>query len=269
MTENQTRAVTAATESSPAVSESQAAESETYQSGSQALSRDDLDRLAVELDAIYEDVPSTCCANSGECCSLTSAEMDEGWATMFPLYTAEYARIADHVRRNFEAPRVEELLAVTDERPQRCPFLGDNNGCTIYPVRPLICRTYGVMNDKSITDAAARHEGELPGQWLRQFVLRESGMVCPRVTVTQPEKLVRHAHNVITGVYERAMTRLSRRLELVTPERKKLIRPIIRTRSWPMRWTWGGYNTLCLAPVEWIQDGLKKYWRQSQFNDLD
>jgi Fe-S-cluster containining protein len=233
------------------------------------LSRQDLDTLAVELDAIYDEVPSTCCANSGECCSLTSAEMDEGWATMFPLYKAEYARIADHVRRTFDAERADRLLSITEERPQRCPFLGQDNGCTIYAVRPLICRTYAVMNPDTIAEAAKRHRGELPEQWIRQFVLRESGMVCPRVTVTQPEKLVRHASNLVTGVYERAMVRLSRRLELVTAQRKKLIRPLIGTRSWPLRWTWGGYNALCLTPAEWVVEKLRKYWRRSHLNDLD
>ena len=233
------------------------------------LSRQELDALAIELDAIYDEVPSTCCANSGECCALTAAEMDQGWATMFPLYKAEYARIADHVRRTFDAERSASLLSITEERPQRCPFLGDNNGCTIYAVRPLICRTYAVMNHDTIAEAAERHRDELPEQWVRQFVQRESGMVCPRVMVTQPEKLVRHAHNVITGAYERAMVRLSRKLELVTQERRKLIRPIIRTRSWPLRWTWGGYNALCLTPVEWVREQLQRYWRRSQLNDLD
>lgn len=235
----------------------------------QHLSRQQLDCLADELDVIYQDIPSTCCASSGECCALTPAEMDEGWATMFPLYRAEYARIADHVRRVFDPQRAAALLAITDERPQRCPFLGDDNGCTIYAVRPLICRTYGILNHDTIAAAAEQHRDELPEQWVRQFVLRESGMVCPRVTVTQPEKLVRHAHNVIAGTYEAAMARLSRRLELVSGDRKKLIRPLIATRSWPTRWTWGGYNALCVAPVTWVRQHLKTYWRRAHLNDLD
>ncbi len=233
------------------------------------LTRQQLDTLATELDALYDDVPSTCCANSGECCSLTAAEMDEGWATMFPLYKAEYARIADHVRRTFDADRSASLLSVTEERPKRCPFLGENNGCTIYPVRPLICRTYAVMNPATIAEAAERHRDELPEQWLQQFIQRESGMVCPRVMVTQPEKLLRHAYNVITGSYERALVRLSSDLELVTKERRRLVQPLLGSRSWPLRWTWGGYNALCLTPVEWVRAQLQKYWRRSQLNDLD
>lgn len=233
------------------------------------LTREELDDLAEELDAIYDDVPATCCANSGECCSLTPEEMDEGWATMFPLYRAEYARIADHVRRTFDAARAEELLAITQERPQRCPFLGAENGCTIYAVRPLICRTYAVMNEATIAEAAQRHRGEVPEQWVRQFVLRESGMICPRVTVTQPEKLVRHAQNLVTGAYERAMGRLSRRLHLVAEERRKLLRPLIRRRTWPVRWTWGGFNSLCMTSAAWVTQNLATCFRRAQLNDLD
>ena len=188
---------------------------------------------------------------------------------MFPLYKAEYARIADHVRRTFDADRSASLFSVTEERPKRCPFLGENNGCTIYPVRPLICRTYAVMNPATIAEAAERHRDELPEQWLQQFIQRESGMVCPRVMVTQPEKLLRHAYNVITGSYERALVRLSSDLELVTKERRRLVQPLLGSRSWPLRWTWGGYNALCLTPVEWVRAQLQKYWRRSQLNDLD
>ena len=235
----------------------------------EALSREQLDSLARELEALYEQVPSTCCANSGECCELTEEEMEEGYATMFPLYRAEYAHIVDHVRSTFPEERQRELLTFTEERPRRCPFLGPDRGCTIYAVRPLICRTYAVMNPDTIREAAQRHGGEVPEEWIRRFVRREGGMLCPRVTVMQPEKLIRHARNLVTGAYEHALSRLSHRLPLVTREREKLIRPLIRRRSWPLRWTWGGYNALTLTPLEWVRSKLKTYWRRAQLNDLD
>ena len=225
--------------------------------------------LSDQLGALYAQVPATRCAGSGDCCALTDAEFDNYYATMFPLYRAEYVNIVAYVEQNFTPERRRELLGFTEERPRRCPFLGADHACTIYPVRPLICRTYAVMNHDTIAEAAERHRGELPEQWVRQFVMRETGMVCPRVTVTQPEKLVRHANNLVTRAYACAMVRLSRRLELVSAQRKKLIRPLIRTRSWPLRWTWGGYNALCLTPVEWVTEKLQKYWRRSQLNDLD
>ena len=111
--------------------------------------------LAAELQDVYGDVPPTCCANSGECCVLTESEMKEGYATMFPLYRAEYVNIVQYVRSHFSGKRQEELLSFTDERPQQCPFLEQDNRCGIYPVRPLICRTYAVMDRRTIEEAAA------------------------------------------------------------------------------------------------------------------
>ena len=57
--------------------------------------------LSSQLQILYDQVPSTCCASSGECCALTDAEFDQGWATMFPLYSAEYLHIAEYVRTHF------------------------------------------------------------------------------------------------------------------------------------------------------------------------
>ena len=226
-------------------------------------------RLASELEDLYEQVPSTCCANSGECCVLTEKEIEEGYATMFPLYRAEYVNIVNYVRDNFPHERQQQLLSLTAERPQRCPFLAEDNRCTIYPVRPLICRTYAVMNQDTIAEAAQRHQGEVPEHWIRSFVMREGNMVCPRVTVLQPEKLVRHAHNLLTLTYERTLTSLSRKVELATGSRKKLIRETIRRRSWPVRWTWGGFNTLRFAPLNWLQSTLKSYWQRSELSQAD
>ena len=223
--------------------------------------------LRAELDAIYDEVPATTCASSGECCVLTEREMVEGYATMFPLYQAEYINIAAHVRDTSTPARRDGLLALTEERPQRCPFLSDDNHCTIYPVRPLICRTYAVMNPETIDEAVRRHEGEVPDAWLRRFALRESGMVCPRVVVTQPEKLIRHTHNLITSAYERALVELSRRVRLVMGERRDVARQVIKRRNWPVRWTWGGYNSITFTSMDWLGENLKRYWRKSELAD--
>lgn len=223
--------------------------------------------LRAELDALYDEVPSTACESTGECCVLTETEMVEGYATMFPLYQAEYASIVQYVRDSLPPDRQEELLSLTEERPQRCPFLSADSRCTIYPVRPLICRTYAVMNPETIADAVSRHEGEVPQAWIRRFALREGGMVCPRVMVTQPEKLVRHAYNLITSVYERALIDLSRRVHLVAGERRDAARQIIKRRNWPVRWTWGGYNSIAFTSLDWLRENLKKYWRKSELHD--
>lgn len=230
----------------------------------QALPAED---LSSQLQSLYDQVPSTCCASSGECCALTETEFDQGWATMFPLYSAEYLNIAEYVRTHFSPQRQEELFSFTEERPRRCPFLGENRACTIYAVRPLICRTYAVMDRQRIAQAMERYRDLLPETWLKGFARREGSMLCPRVRVMQPEKLERHIYNLITSVYERALRRLHLKLELAGPERRDLLGKITGRRDWPLNWTWGGFNALCAAPVEWVRAHFKGYCKKAELMD--
>ncbi len=223
--------------------------------------------LAEELQALYQQVPATRCAQSGECCVLTTDEFDNHYATMFPLYSAEYQNIVSYVKANFSAQRQEELLNYVEERPRRCPFLNEDHGCTIYPVRPLICRTYAVMNHQTIGAAAEHNRGAVPEDWIRGFVIRESGMVCPRVTVTEPEKLEQHARNLINSTYEQELQRLSQAHELADAERKRLFQKATWRRAWPLRWTWGGFNAIATKPLDWITAHFKKYWRKAELAD--
>ena len=39
-----------------------------------------------DLEVLYEQVPATRCAGTGDCCALTDEEFDNYYATMFPLY---------------------------------------------------------------------------------------------------------------------------------------------------------------------------------------
>ncbi|MSR83763.1 MAG: YkgJ family cysteine cluster protein [Candidatus Latescibacteria bacterium] len=220
--------------------------------------------LSSQLQLLYDQVPSTCCASSGECCALTDAEFDQGWATMFPLYSAEYLHIAEYVRTNFPSQRQQELFSFTQERPRRCPFLGENHACTIYAVRPLICRTYAVMDRQRIDQALVRYRDVLPETWLKGFARREGSMLCPRVRVTQPEKLEQHIYNLITGFYERALRRIHDRLDLAGPERRALLFRLTGRREWPLNWTWGGFNALCAAPADWVRAQFPEYWKKAK-----
>ncbi|MCC7261647.1 MAG: YkgJ family cysteine cluster protein [Candidatus Latescibacteria bacterium] len=223
--------------------------------------------LSSQLQILYDQVHSTCCASSGECCALSDTEFDQGYATMFPLYSAEYLNIAAYVREQFPVQRQRELFAFTEERPRRCPFLGENHACTIYPVRPLICRTYAVMDRQRIDQALEQYRDVLPETWLKGFARREGSMLCPRVRVTQPEKLERHIYNLITSVYERALRQLHSTLELADGERRQVLRAAGH-REWPLNWTWGGFNALCAAPMAWVQGHFKGYAKKAELMDI-
>jgi Fe-S-cluster containining protein len=222
-----------------------------------------MSNLSEELQALYAQVPATRCEQSGECCVLTDAEFDDEYATMFPLYAAEYLNIVAYAKEHFPPSHSDALLAFTEERPRRCPFLGSENDCTIYPVRPLICRTYAVMKLETISAAATRSKGTVPEDWIHGFILRESGMICPRVTVVEPEKLEQHAENIIHSRYERELTRLSREAELGNSDRWRIFRKVSGAKDWPLRWTWGGFNAICTSSMEWIRGQFKSYWKRA------
>lgn len=224
--------------------------------------------VQAELAALYAQVPATACASSGECCALTEAEYAGTFATMFPVYRVEYLNLVDHVNQSFPAPERERLLHYTEERPQRCPFLSAANRCTAYPARPLICRTYGVLDRAAIDAAAQELRGHRPATWVDGFVRRESGMTCPRVCVMEPAKVARHVANLVDFVYERELTRLSQGLELADPERHALFAGISGDQAWPVRWTWGGFNAVRHTPVAWLREHFGAYWEQAWLMDL-
>ncbi|MEW6751860.1 MAG: YkgJ family cysteine cluster protein [Candidatus Latescibacterota bacterium] len=223
--------------------------------------------LSGALAALYSRVPQTCCQGTGECCRLTPEEYDSHYATMFPLHRAEYLNIVRFVQAELAPERQEHLLSFTEERPRRCPFLGEDNRCTIYPVRPLICRTYGVMSPDSIGRAAVQCRGKVPEEWIRTFVRRESTMVCPRVRVVEPAKLERHVQSLVSGEYERALLALGHPLELAGAERLRLFRQVTGRERWPVCWSWGGYNAVSRASMDWLQGEFAAYWRSAVLAD--
>ncbi len=87
-------------------------------------------RIKKELRRIYSKIPEfKCLDNCGKCCG--------------PIYwsLAEEIVIRDFLKKNgIEYRKARSFL-------DYCPYLNENKRCDIYPVRPLICRVYGVLED--------------------------------------------------------------------------------------------------------------------------
>ncbi len=224
-------------------------------------------KIKERLEKVYSQVPSTRCAGSGECCWLTSEEYVNDYATMFPLYRVEYVNIVDYVEREWPEVLRSDIFSFREERPLRCPFLGENNGCSIYKVRPLICRTYGVMNPRSIKRQVDLLGEEVSPQKLSSFVARESGMVCPRVSVLQRGKIKDHVKNIIDGFYEKELESLSCQVDVAGGERRLIFRRITGKTAWPVRWSWGGYNTIRFASLKWLRSNFSSYWSKAVIAD--
>lgn len=94
----------------------------------------DLDATMQELH--HAEFERTDCLSCANCCKTTG-----------PLFTrADIDRISKHFR--MKAAKFEETYLRTDEdgdsvlQELPCPFLGTDNYCSIYEVRPKACREY-------------------------------------------------------------------------------------------------------------------------------
>lgn len=214
------------------------------------------------LQALYDRVPGVSCGcdRLGQCCWLTEAEAAVDFATMFPLYPVEYLNIVDYVRRHFDLVRQEALLGLTEERPERCPFLTEAGGCSIHPARPLVCRTYGVLGREEVAQAAEEAKGEVPENWVRNFLATEQQTVCPHTRVEEPEKVVAHAKAMVSFAYERALLQMGREVEGLDETRQQMLQSTTGLMR-ITRWTWGGFNTLLRSPVGWLKRYFLDYWK--------
>ena len=81
-----------------------------------------LNRAIFELEAIYRDLPTIAC--QGLCADSCGP---------IPLQDAEAARIEKRLRGPIPPYRM------------RCPLLTLDGRCSVYGIRPLICRMWGVV----------------------------------------------------------------------------------------------------------------------------
>lgn len=82
------------------------------------------------------------CTGCGACCT-------GGYDHYVEANARERAAIRDYLklsarwfRRRYQTRVDDDVVGIRLEPDGRCPFLGPDNRCRIYPVRPRQCRTY-------------------------------------------------------------------------------------------------------------------------------
>ena len=222
------------------------------------------ERERSRLQAVYDQVPAVSCHcdRLGQCCELTREEMEADFATMYPLYAVEYLNIVDYVKAHFKPAARDRVLGVTEERPTRCPFLTGAGGCSIYPVRPLVCRTYGVLSREAVEETARGARGQISSHWISSFLFTERHTVCPHTRIPAPEKLAAHAQNMVRFTYERELLALGREASPLDEARAAELTSVSGLKR-VTRWTWGGYNVLLRAPRTWLKRHFAGYWRRA------
>ncbi|MBD3636229.1 MAG: YkgJ family cysteine cluster protein [Crocinitomicaceae bacterium] len=116
-----------------------------------------LDALVHDLhEEVFEEIDCLACAN---CCKTTSPGMHnkdvERLAKFLKIKPAEL--IAQHMELDEDGEYVF--------RAAPCPFLGADNYCSVYEVRPLACREYPHTNRKrfyQVLDLSVKNTGVCP-----------------------------------------------------------------------------------------------------------
>ena len=101
-----------------------------------------LDKIVQEVHTeVFREIDCTKCAN---CCKILG-----------PLFTeSDISRIAKHFRMRL--PVFEDMYLRVDEdndkvfKSMPCPFLGEDNLCSIYDIRPKACREFPHTDLKKI-----------------------------------------------------------------------------------------------------------------------
>lgn len=120
----------------------------------------DPDELAKELhEQAFQIVDCTCCAN---CCKTMDIKFDD----------EDIERVAGHLTKA-TAEFIETYSQANDEdgpykvRQKPCPFLGEDDRCSIYEVRPMVCRQYPHTDKEGFT--------------FRTMGVASNALVCPAV----------------------------------------------------------------------------------------
>ncbi|RKY71142.1 MAG: hypothetical protein DRP97_02555 [Candidatus Latescibacterota bacterium] len=222
------------------------------------------EKIHLILEELYRSIPATTCVNCGNCCQVTKAERRQGWVTMYPLYAVEYLHIAAYVAREFPPEKRDMLLNFREEWPLQCPFRDQVKGaCTIYPVRPLTCRTYGIMNEARMEEALAAHQNHLPPAQLERFRRWEKHHICPNVQVTEADKLSEYVIRRIEFWYTNQLEILSVEAPLMDQAKRQVFETITE-RPGVLSWTWGGFNALRNPSMEAFITEFPDYWMKAE-----
>lgn len=96
-----------------------------------------------ELKKIYGKIPELKCVRGcTECCGDPTKPIKEGYLPFTPLFWSKIE--AENIRRYLKEKGIKERVVKNPLEP--CPYI-ENGKCLIYPVRPLMCRLFGVVED--------------------------------------------------------------------------------------------------------------------------
>lgn len=116
------------------------------------------DDVAGELhEQAFQSLDCTRCAN---CCKTLNITFNDD----------DIARVSQHLGISSDdlvSEHLEEVDGSLQTRDKPCPFLGDDDHCTIYEIRPTVCREYPYTNKDGLV--------------FRTIGIANSALTCPAV----------------------------------------------------------------------------------------
>ena len=110
-----------------------------------ALGKAEQNNFFMTLQKVYDQLPETTCSGCATCCNWGSP----------PAFFIEYLNMYKFLRDQRRDHWQEILQKATEyfylelvDAGQKCPFLNETKGCSIYEVRPFTCRSYGLLSKK-------------------------------------------------------------------------------------------------------------------------
>jgi len=170
-----------------------------------------------EARACYDGLPETTCSSRGICCRAGCPNMN--LAEFLSMREGCVDRMTKEERQDLTLACLRSYLRKQEPmKPKPCPLLGQDMKCKAYAVRPLRCRTYGLIPKETyekMVYAVAEQEKISPA-WLPLCVQ------CPLVKVKEEWKEKFPDGRVPEGmIVEREARLKGNDLKLGVPEEKQ------------------------------------------------
>jgi Fe-S-cluster containining protein len=122
-----------------------------------------------QLDALYASLPTVECK---QCCGpilvpkIEAARLEERRGYL------EYEKTFEAAKRTYlPAPEIiqREFIGLKPDAKMTCVFLSPFGACSVYNIRPLVCRCWGVVDHPLLRCP----RGCIPTRWISQKEFRE------------------------------------------------------------------------------------------------
>lgn len=140
-----------------------------------AISMAEKSNLFDNLNRMYDGLPEGQCGGCTACCRES-----------VPTFFIEYINIVNYLKKDqhlFEKlwPKFMDFYFTELTEKKGCPFLDENDRCSIYPVRPLPCRLFGFSSyDEYEANLRAVEKGN---REVKKYYKNAFGLVLPDAVV--------------------------------------------------------------------------------------